>query len=82
VPCFGGRTAAFLQATADYSNMRLPASQEKSLTISWFSQEPIFQAGHPADATNPADFFHDLLQRITKFEIRQAFLRKPYILFP
>jgi hypothetical protein len=31
---FGGRTAAFLQATANYSNMRLPASQEKSHTIS------------------------------------------------
>jgi hypothetical protein len=24
------------------------------------------------------DFLHDLRQRITKFEMRQAFLRKPY----
>ena len=37
-----------------------------------------FQAKNLAEAMKLADFLHDLRQRITKFEIRQAFLRKPY----
>jgi hypothetical protein len=36
-----------------------------------------FQAKNLAEAMKLPDFLHDLRQRITKFEMRQAFLRKP-----
>ncbi len=39
-----------------------------------------FQAKNLAEAMKLPDFLHDLRQRITKFEMRQAFLRKPYLL--
>ncbi len=46
--------------------------------LSWFSQEPFFQASEVGRCSGSCDFTNNLRLGNTKMEIRQAFLRKPW----